>query len=95
MRKFVVNVNGNSYEVEVEEVGGVTASAPDCNLLRPLHLLRQQPQRHLRKKTSSCTSSRSPAQSRLLRLCRELYWMLRLILVSRSNKELYLQYLKQ
>ncbi len=28
MRKFVVNVNGNSYEVEVEEVGGVTASAP-------------------------------------------------------------------
>ena len=27
MRKFIVNVNGNSYEVEVEEVGGV-ASAP-------------------------------------------------------------------
>ena len=26
MRKFIVNVNGNSYEVEVEEVG--TASAP-------------------------------------------------------------------
>ncbi len=27
MRKFIVNVNGNSYEVEVEEVGGA-ASAP-------------------------------------------------------------------
>ncbi len=26
MRKFIVNVNGNSYEVEVEEVGG--ASVP-------------------------------------------------------------------
>ncbi len=28
MRKFVVNVNGNSYEVEVEEVGGVVSSQP-------------------------------------------------------------------
>ena len=30
MRKFIVNVNGNSYEVEVEEVGGASApvSAP-------------------------------------------------------------------
>ncbi len=27
MRKFIVNVNGNSYEVEVEEVGGAV-SAP-------------------------------------------------------------------
>lgn len=27
MRKFIINVNGNSYEVEVEEVGGV-ASTP-------------------------------------------------------------------
>ena len=27
MRKFIINVNGKSYEVEVEEVGGV-ASAP-------------------------------------------------------------------
>ena len=27
MRKFIVNVNGNSYEVEVEEVGGA-ATAP-------------------------------------------------------------------
>ena len=25
MRKFIINVNGNSYEVEVEEVGGVSA----------------------------------------------------------------------
>ncbi len=28
MRKFIVNVNGNSYEVEVEEVGGVATSQP-------------------------------------------------------------------
>lgn len=28
MRKFIVNVNGNSYEVEVEEVGASTPSAP-------------------------------------------------------------------
>ena len=27
MRKFIVNVNGNSYEVEVEEVGAVSAPA--------------------------------------------------------------------
>ncbi len=30
MRKFVVNVNGNSYEVEVEEVGGASVSAPSA-----------------------------------------------------------------
>ena len=28
MRKFIVNVNGNSYEVEVEEVGAVASAAP-------------------------------------------------------------------
>ncbi len=28
MRKFIVNVNGNSYEVEVEEVGAVVSAAP-------------------------------------------------------------------
>lgn len=28
MRKFIVNVNGNSYEVEVEEVGAAPVSAP-------------------------------------------------------------------
>ena len=28
MRKFMINVNGTSYEVEVEEIGGATASAP-------------------------------------------------------------------
>ncbi len=26
MRKFIINVNGNSYEVEVEEVGGAPTS---------------------------------------------------------------------
>ena len=28
MKKFIVNVNGNSYEVEVEEIGGSVAAAP-------------------------------------------------------------------
>lgn len=28
MRKFIINVNGNSYEVEVEEVGGATVATP-------------------------------------------------------------------
>lgn len=28
MRKFIVNVNGNSYEVEVEEVGAGISAAP-------------------------------------------------------------------
>lgn len=28
MRKFIVNVNGSSYEVEVEEVGAGSVSAP-------------------------------------------------------------------
>ena len=28
MRKFIVNVNGNSYEVEVEEVGTGVSAAP-------------------------------------------------------------------
>ena len=28
MRKFIVNVNGASYEVQVEEISGATAAAP-------------------------------------------------------------------
>lgn len=28
MRKFIINVNGSSYEVEVEEVGGAPSAAP-------------------------------------------------------------------
>ena len=28
MRKFVINVNGKAYEVEVEEVGGAPSAAP-------------------------------------------------------------------
>ena len=28
MRKFIINVNGGSYEVEVEEIGGAPAAAP-------------------------------------------------------------------
>lgn len=28
MRKFMINVNGKSYEVEVEEIGGVAQSVP-------------------------------------------------------------------
>lgn len=28
MRKFMINVNGKSYEVEVEEIGGAPSAAP-------------------------------------------------------------------
>jgi len=35
MRKFIVNVNGNSYEVEVEEVG-VPAGAPAARPVQPV-----------------------------------------------------------
>ncbi len=38
MRKFIVNVNGNSYEVEVEEVGGgeaAPAAAPKAAVGAP------------------------------------------------------------
>ena len=46
MRKFIVNVNGASYEVEVEEITGA-ASAPvpvraSAALLPPLRQLRLQ-----------------------------------------------------
>lgn len=36
MRKFIVNVNGNSYEVEVEEVGAAPASAPAARPVQPV-----------------------------------------------------------
>lgn len=36
MRKFVVNVNGNSYEVEVEEVGGAPVSSPVARPVQPV-----------------------------------------------------------
>lgn len=35
MRKFMINVNGKSYEVEVEEVGGVATSAPAAPVAAP------------------------------------------------------------
>jgi biotin carboxyl carrier protein len=35
MRKFVVNVNGNSYEVEVEEVGGGASISQAVPAARP------------------------------------------------------------
>ncbi len=36
MRKFIINVNGNSYEVEVEEVGGASApAAPSAPVAAP------------------------------------------------------------
>lgn len=52
MRKFRINVNGKSYEVEVEEIrdGAVVDTrptpAPATAVPRQLHLLRQHP-RHL------------------------------------------------
>lgn len=36
MRKFMINVNGKSYEVEVEEVGGVATSAPAAPAAAPV-----------------------------------------------------------
>ncbi|HHW21656.1 MAG TPA: acetyl-CoA carboxylase biotin carboxyl carrier protein subunit [Clostridiaceae bacterium] len=36
MRKFIVNVNGNSYEVEVEEVGVAPVSAPAARPAQPV-----------------------------------------------------------
>ena len=38
MRKFIINVNGNSYEVEVEEVGGTSAPsvAPVAQVSAPV-----------------------------------------------------------
>lgn len=35
MRKFVITVNGNSYEVEVEEVGAVQPAAPVATVSAP------------------------------------------------------------
>lgn len=35
MRKFVVNVNGNSYEVEVEEVGETVSNAVSAPVTAP------------------------------------------------------------
>jgi biotin carboxyl carrier protein len=36
MRKFIVNVNGNSYEVEVEEVGGAPVSVTAAKPVQPV-----------------------------------------------------------
>ena len=36
MRKFIVNVNGNRYEVEVEEVGVAPVSAPAARPAQPV-----------------------------------------------------------
>ena len=35
MRKFIVNVNGSSYEVEVEEISGVSAPAAPVQAAAP------------------------------------------------------------
>lgn len=35
MRKFLINVNGNQYEVEVEEVGAVHTAAPVAPVAAP------------------------------------------------------------
>ena len=36
MRKFIINVNGNSYEVEVEEVGGVVSAPKAASKAAPV-----------------------------------------------------------
>ena len=35
MRKFIINVNGNSYEVEVEEVGGASSASTAPRVAAP------------------------------------------------------------
>lgn len=35
MRKFIINVNGNSYEVEVEEVGGAPSAPVSAPAVAP------------------------------------------------------------
>lgn len=35
MRKFIINVNGNSYEVEVEEVGGAPSAPVAASVAAP------------------------------------------------------------
>ena len=49
MRKFAITVNGQTYEVEVEEIGGapVYAAAPLQHLLPLRLLLPLHPQPHL------------------------------------------------
>ncbi|MEG1880405.1 MAG: biotin/lipoyl-containing protein, partial [Oscillospiraceae bacterium] len=44
MRKFIINVNGNSYEVEVEEVGGAATSAPVARAAAPTQAPKATPQ---------------------------------------------------
>ena len=43
MRKFIINVNGNSYEVEVEEVGGgsTPSAAPAMQVSAPAAALKK------------------------------------------------------
>lgn len=49
MRKFLINVNGNSYEVEVEEIG--TATSPSAAPLRQRqNLLLRQSLQHLKRR---------------------------------------------
>ena len=36
MRKFIVNVNGNSYEVEVEEVGAAPSTVASAPVVAPV-----------------------------------------------------------
>lgn len=43
MRKFIINVNGNSYEVEVEEVGGVATTAAPAPKAAPAPTLAAAP----------------------------------------------------
>ena len=57
MRKFIINVNGNSYEVEVEEVGGST-SAPSVAPVAQVSAPAQAP-----KKAAAPTGAGEPVQA--------------------------------
>lgn len=52
MKKFNITVNGKSYEVDVEEVGGVSAPAP---------MRRQEPVQQAKPAASAPTSAPAPA----------------------------------
>lgn len=43
MRKFIVNVNGTSYEVEVEELSGAQTTAPASQVVAPAPQVTQAP----------------------------------------------------
>ncbi|NLB41101.1 MAG: acetyl-CoA carboxylase biotin carboxyl carrier protein subunit [Clostridiales bacterium] len=66
MRKFIINVNGKSYEVEVEEIGGVENSAPAVQVAKPAPVAQPVPApapAHVAQPVVAPTQVSAPAQS--------------------------------